>query len=518
MSSTVRSLQLHWPPGTAEALAATTPRDGLLSEVETHPGLFIQAEGPFVEYQRAVSVEADDTVREHIAYRLHIPWFGWVFRGLVHRYLARGGAAPPPLWAPPDRLNSRQVRLLGLLAAASLSATFSNTLFTQTATFAADSFGKGTGTQSLGGVVVRLGIVVALPFTILADRVGRRRMLVAAAWLAPICCAAGAVAPTWWALVATQAVGRPIAIAMFVLIGVVLSEEMPRNSRAFALSLMALAGGMGAAVAVSSLLLAGIGDDGWRFAYVITLVWVSVAVALLRALPETDRFEHAHQRAVRHPAPTHVRWHRFGAVASVAVLANVFVAPASFLQNDYLKEVRGLSAAGVTVFTMCTATPASLGLLGGGYVADRIGRRLLLAVCMPLSTLLLVASFTASGALMWLTALGGGVLAGLAYPAFIVYRGELFPTGNRSSVNGWITALSLAGSSAGLVLVGQLVDQGWSYGSSMALVGAGQLAAAVIAVVAYPETAHLELEQLNPEDSDLLAEPLEPSTFPQEST
>jgi MFS family permease len=517
VSSTVRTLQLCWQAGSAQAQAATTPRDDLLSEVEAEPGVFLQAEGPFVDYRREVSVEADDTVSERIDYRLHIPWFGWVFRGLMHRHLARGGAASSPVWAPPDRLNSRQVMLLGLLAAASLSATFSNTLFTQTATFAADSFGKGTATQSLGGVVVRLGIVVALPFTLLADRVGRRRMLVAAAWLAPICCAAGAVAPTWWTLVATQAVGRPIAIAMFVLIGVVLSEEMPRNSRAFALSLMALAGGMGASVAVGSLLLAGLGDDGWRFVYVITLVWLSVAVALRRALPETDRFEHAHQRALRHPAPSHIRWNRFGAVASVAVLANVFVAPASFLQNDYLKEVRGMSAAGVTLFTFCTVTPSSLGLLSGGYVADRIGRRWLLAVCMPLSTLLLVASFTSSGSLMWMTALGGGMLAGLAYPAFIVYRGELFPTGNRSSVNGWITALSLAGSSAGLVLVGQLVDRGWSYGSSMALVALGQVAAAVIAVVAYPETAHLELEQLNPEDSGLLTEPLEPSTFPQDS-
>ena len=68
---------------------------------------------------------------------------------------------------------------------------------------------------------------------------------------------------------------------------------------------------------------------------------------------------------------------------------------------------------------------------------------------------------------MWLLALAGGFLAGAAYPAFTVYRTELFPTGNRGRANGYITALSLAGSSVGLLLVGALVHRGWSYGQSM---------------------------------------------------
>ena len=50
-------------------------------------------------------------------------------------------------------------------------------------------------------------------------------------------------------------------------------------------------------------------------------------------------------------------------------------------------------------------------------------------------------------------------------------------------------------------MVGALVHRGWSYGQSMLVVGFGQLLAAVIAYVAYPETAHLELEQINPQDA-----------------
>jgi MFS family permease len=112
-----------------------------------------------------------------------------------------------------------------------------------------------------------------------------------------------------------------------------------------------------------------------------------------------------------------------------------------------------------------------------------------------------VGTFTYSGSTMWLLALLGGLLAGAAYPAFTVYRTELFPTGNRGRANGYITALSLAGSSAGLLVVGALVHRGWTYGQSMLVVGFGQLLAAIIAYFAYPETAHLELEQINPQDA-----------------
>ena len=46
-----------------------------------------------------------------------------------------------PWWAPPDRLDPRTLTVLGLLAAASMSSAFVNTLFTQTVNFAADDFG-----------------------------------------------------------------------------------------------------------------------------------------------------------------------------------------------------------------------------------------------------------------------------------------------------------------------------------------------------------------------------------------
>ena len=63
-----------------------------------------------------------------------------------------------------------------------------------------------------------------------------------------------------------------------------------------------------------------------------------VAVDIARRLPETRRFERPHVVAPR------LDRRRFAVSPAVAMLANLFVAPASFFQNGYLKDVRGFDA------------------------------------------------------------------------------------------------------------------------------------------------------------------------------
>jgi MFS family permease len=484
-----------WPVGSLPAAQALEPRDDLLTEERDGATAFAQAVGPFSTYRRAVDTR-DDQVVETITYRLVIPWFGAFFAWPVRRALRHrpppGGASP--WWTPPDRLTERQARTLALLAAAAMSAAFANTLFTQTANFAADTFGVGDRGQGVGGAIVRLGVLIALPFAVVADRLGRRRTIVLTAWLAPLFCALGTLAPNFWVLVGTQTIGRPLGIALSLLATVAAAEDMPRNSRAYALSLLAMAAGLGAGIAVGALKLADVGDEGWRLVYLLSLIWIPVAVSLMRHLLETRRFETVH--AIAQP----LNGRRLALVASVALASSLFVAPASFFQNRYLDDVRGFGAGGIAMFTLLTATPASIGLVLGGRLADVVGRRILIAVCTPVSTVFLVLGFNTDGWLMWVSVLVGGLTGAIAYPAYTVYRTELFPTGNRGRANGLVTTIGLLSGSVGILIVGFARDRGSTFGAIMAVMGIGQLVAAFLAYRHYPETAHLELEQLNPED------------------
>ena len=64
-------------------------------------------------------------------------------------------------------------------------------------------------------------------------------------------------------------------------------------------------------------------------------------------------------------------------------------------------------------------------------------------------------------------------------------------------------ALALIGGIGGLIVAGQLIDSGWSYGTVMLVLASAQLIVTIIVVTSYPETAHTELEDLNPEDAPL---------------
>jgi MFS family permease len=255
-----------------------------------------------------------------------------------------------------------------------------------------------------------------------------------------------------------------------------------------------MASGLGAGVAVMSLPLADISASSWRLVYLVALVWLAVAVDISRRLPETRRFERPHVTA----PPLHRR--RFAVLAAVALLTNLFVAPASLFQNDYLEDVRGFSATTIAIFTLATATPAGIGLILGGRVADLRGRRRVIAAGLPAATAFGVLSYSVGGPPMWLSVFLVGVLGGLTYPALAVYRTELFPTGNRSRAAGLLTATALVGGIGGLIVMGTLLDRNWSHGRVMAMLASAQLAVVAVVLIWYPETAHRELEDINPED------------------
>ena len=156
-----------------------------------------------------------------------------------------------PWWAPPDRLDARATRVLCLLACVQVVDGYLGTVITQTITFASDEFGRGDTAQGVTLAVVRLGIVVALGIVVLADRRGRRRLLVATALAAVAATALGALSPGLWFLGGTQLVARGLTMGVGILIGVFAAEELPRGSRAYGVSVLALCAALGAGMATT---------------------------------------------------------------------------------------------------------------------------------------------------------------------------------------------------------------------------------------------------------------------------
>jgi MFS family permease len=101
---------------------------------------------------------------------------------------------------------------------------------------------------------------------------------------------------------------------------------------------------------------------------------------------------------------------------------------------------------------------------------------------------------------MWAWSLVGSVIGAMTVPALGVYGPELFSTGVRARANALLVVAGILGSGVGLLTAGPLSDHLGGLGPTLALLAIGPAILAVLVLTRYPETAHLELEEINPED------------------
>jgi MFS family permease len=465
--------------------------EGTVVERETSPGVFEAAGGPFAHYRR---------VGDDVEFRLAVPFFGFLFRRPVRHELRKqlrdGGSDGTPWWAPADRLDARAATVLGALCALSLFDGYLGTLITQTLTYVADGFGvEGDRSQGITLAIVRLAIFLALPLAALADRRGRRHVLLLAVTAGIVLAALTAAAPSLALFTASQTVARGFSTAIGILIVVIAAEEMPAGARAFAASVTSMSAALGAGVCVLALPLADAGDDGWRILFLVPLLGLPLVRAAGRLLPESKRFTapHVDSKLTGH-------YSRLWLLAAGAFLVGLFAAPVSQLQNEFLRDERGYSAAGISLFTILTNTPAGLAVLAGGHLAEVRGRRFVGAVGLAGSSVLLTLMYLTSGWTMWTMSLLGGLLAGLTIPALRVYGPELFPTSLRGGTGGLLAVAGVVGAATGVLTAGLLSDSLGGLGRAIAILAAGPIIVAILVITRYPETAHRELEELNPED------------------
>ncbi len=514
-----------------EGLAALqAPREDLALETDEGAGRYGLAEGPFDHYERILEVTEIPVetaapgagepgalrhrVTETTTWELAIPIWSRLFRRMVGRMVSRRGVAPtplrpdeeapaPPWWSPPARLDARSAQVLSRLCGLALLSGYLGTIITQTLTFAGDEFGASTTARGATLAAVRIGVLFSLGLLVLADRRGRQKLLVLCAVGGTLAAAAGAAAPNLVALGATQTISRAFSTAMGLLIAVVAAEEMPAGGRAYAVSVLAMTGGLGAGLAVMFLPLAGLAEPAWRIIYVIPLLVLPFFLRVGRALPESRRFTR------HHDVTATLAGHRGRLVllASAAFFSLLFFAPNTQFQNDFLRNEHGFSALQLTLFTLGTNTPGGIGIVVGGRLADTRGRRLVGSVGTVGGVILLAAAYQVGGPWLWLFSLTGTIVAAVTVPALAVYGPELFPTSLRGRANGVISVAGVSGSAVGLIAGGRMQEHYGRFGPGLAILGVGPLIVAVLVLLFYPETAHRELEELNPEDAAASAQP-----------
>jgi MFS family permease len=352
----------------------------------------------------------------------------------------------------------------------------------------------------VGLAIMRLASLGGLPVIGLADRFGRRRLLLATAGAGLAMTALAAASPSYWWFVVIFACGRPVLAATNGLAQVAAAEQTASADRAKAVAFVAAGYGTGAGVIAIVHSLAA-STLGFRGVFLLALVPLALLPLLRRWISEPDRFTVVaagpESRVPVLDAVARPFRRRLALIVVLAFAVSVITGPTNsfvFLFAQNVLHQPGIVTAGM----VAGAGVAGLaGLLAGRWLADRVGRRLTCAPAMLAVALLAVVTYSGSAPALVAGYMLGVFAASVFAPAAGALLNELFPTTVRASAAGWWLAAGVLGAVTGLVAFGAVVGAGHSF----AVAGLVTFLPAALLMLLFwllPETRGREPEDLWP--------------------
>ena len=461
----------------------------------------------------------DGKARATATARVPFPYFGWIMRpGMAWELRRRlkqqvpalraSTEVPPPRFSglmPPDNVTHAQIVTLATLSFVLVITGYCGGLFTQTVDSVAAAYGADDADLGIALAVTRAGTLLSLVGAILADKRGRRRIILAGVVGLALTTAAGAFAPNLTTFTVFQVLARGFVNLTAVVVFIAIIEEAPERARAFALALSLAAGGLGFGFGSALLVITDIGPQAFRILFLLGGLTLIFVPGIAKRLTETRRFadltaRNAHGHASEMVDNTYGR--RFVILALVALLTNFAAAPTSQFFNRYLMNEREFTALGVLAYR---ATAQSIipfiALLVGGRLAEKRGRTRTAQVALAIAVIADAVFFTAGGAaVLWFALLVSSTAGATGGPSLASFGNELFPTEVRGTANGVLLLLAVIGAVAGLLTAGFLSESLGGIGRAVALTDIAPFIVAVALIPFLPEARGRDLDDVSPSE------------------
>lgn len=480
--------------------ALLEPRDdALVAERRSGPTTFELIDGPFHRWTRTVEVtplgDGAARVDQRVEFSTAAPLWGIVVGPAIARLVRRHAVSShiTPWWLPPDRLSARAADVVARCCTLAVLGGFVGGLVGQTITFIGTDLGFGVDAQARALAIMRLGALLTMGGLVLADRRGRRPLILWTTVGAAVASSLGALAPTLAWVTASQLACRGLIAIGILLLPILAAEEVPAGSRALIVGIITMSGGLGVGMVLWVLPFADVSTSAWRWIWALSVLVVPATVAVCRGLPESRRFV---ERAATPAGPRTRIWNsRLVVFGLVVALLYLFATPVQQLQNEFLRHGRGFSATRITLFVLGTNTSGGLGIIGGGWIADRRSRHSVAVVALLGLAVGNAAMFASRGWPMWVASAVGSTLGAATIPSLGVMYPELFDTPGRGTASGIINITAVIGGVVGLAVAGRLIDQR-GYGPAFWILAIAPVVAAGM-LRWLPETARLELEEIS---------------------
>lgn len=412
---------------------------------------------------------------------------------------------------PPVPLPRHEIKVLLLVSFAFMLAGYDIQLLGLVLPYVAQDFGIPAGREGEIIMWARVGVLLAFPLAMLADKMGRRTLLLITILGSAITTLATAFAQNESQFIFLQGAVRTFGYAQDMISIVVIAEEIDDRARGWALGLLAASAAFGGGLAAVIFALIEVLPFGWRALYVIGAVPIFFIFWAWQSMPETRRFNElkAQRKNVAGPtgfqaamqnlhALTVTHGRRFFALMGVTAPLAFGVTSAMVLLPTFLKTDLGLAAHWVTAIFIGGGIFGLFGNFIAGRYADKHGRK----PVFIFATLLFIAAMAA----LYLGPHNPvliAVLWGLAVFCFFAkevvvgaWSAELFPTAQRSTSSGARLAVNIIFGGLGLLAQGALYPVLGGHAPSIAALLPIILIATVVAILCIPETAGKTLEQI----------------------
>jgi MFS family permease len=244
-----------------------------------------------------------------------------------------------------------------------------------------------------------------------------------------------------------------------------IGEEAPAPERAKLVSVVFVIGLIPLQAILPPLIVDRWGLD-WRWMFGIMFIFMLPVLFMWLFMRETGRFTIIRQERQLGIRKKHLyglgvidrrdlRFIAFSALIWFCWLVNSLL---YYWAGYYFMTLKGYTLSQWSMILLGMLVLAMAGGVTGGWIMDRLGRRLGLVIgCFGMMLSLVFLGF-AEGMLMNILAILSGFFSALTYTWIVVYIPEVFPTERRGACMGWTTTLARVSYVVGPALAGILLD------------------------------------------------------------